>query len=355
MPTVDAGALRDHVVSIFVAADVPAESAQVVADHLVEANLKGHDSHGVIRVVAYLRGLRNGSTDPHAEIVVERETETTAVIDGGWNFGQLVARTTMAVAIEKAKRAGVAVAVAHRSTHVGRLGAYSEQAAAAGLIGIAMVNNHGGAHAVAPFGGAQARLSTNPMTFGFPTSDADAPVVLDMATSVVAAGKLMVARNKGATVPEGWLLDARGRPTTDPNDFLGEERGALLPVGGDVGYKGFGLSIVVEALAGALSPAGTSRPDPERGGNALFTLAIDPGPFGGLASFAASMDVLIDWVKRPPFQDGVDEVLVAGEPERRMQAQREAGGVPLDDGTWTQLSEAAASVGVEELAVNEQR
>ena len=160
---------------------------------------------------------------------------------------------------------------------------------------------------------------------------------------------MRVALNRGAEVPAGWLLDAEGRPTVDPVTFYGPPRGAILPLGGAAGHKGFGLSMVVEALAGALSPAGASRPDPPRSGQGLFTMAIDPQRFGGLDAFTAAFDGLIEWVKRPPFAQGVDEVLTAGEPERRSQAERAAHGIPLDDATWQQLTEAAASVSVEPL------
>ena len=346
MPVVDADALRDYVRRTFVAAGAPEEDAATVADHLVESNLKGHDSHGVIRVAGYLTAVQNGATKVGAEIRTEQKSDATALVDGGWNFGQVVARHTMGVAIESAARHGVGIAVAYRCTHVGRLGAYCEQAAAEGLIGIAMANNHGAGHLVAPFGGRERRLSTNPMAFGFPATDADAPFVLDMSTSVAPEGKVRLARNQGVEVPGGWLLDSDGRPTTDPGTLYEEPRGAILPLGGAAGHKGFGLSMVVEGLAGALSPAGTSRPDPERGGNGLFTMAIDPQRLGGLDPFSAAFGGLIDWVKQPPFQEGVTEVLTAGEPERLSQAEREASGIPLDDNTWRQLTDAGESVGV---------
>ena len=346
MPTITPQALRDFVAATFAAADVPQADAEAVAAHLVEANLKGHDSHGVVRVIWYLQAVKDGLTKPGAPITIEKESATTAMIDGGWNFGQIVAREAMAMAVTKAQQSGVGIVVAHQSSHVGRVGAYAEQAAAASMIGMATVNNHGGGHLVAPFGGSERRLSTNPMAYAFPTSDGSPPFVLDMATSVAAEGKMRVARNKGAAVPEGWLLDADGKPTTNPEGLYGLPPGVILPLGGAAGYKGFGLSMVVELLAGALSPAGTSRPDPERGGNGIFVMALDPEQFGGVEALTSSFGVLVDWVKRPPYQDGVDEVLVAGEPERRTQAAREADGVPLDDTTWEQMVEAAASVNV---------
>ena len=356
MPTVEADALREYTHRIFVAANVPAAGATAVAEHLVEANLKGHDSHGVVRIPGYLQGLQAGRVDPEAEPRVEHETLTTAVIDGGWNFGQVVARFTMGVALAKAREHGVGIAVARHSGHVGRVGAYGEQAAADGMIGIACVNNPGIGGGVAPFGGARARLSTNPMAFAWPTADPEAPFVLDMATSVAAGGKVTVARNKGAELPPNWILDREGRPSRDPADLAASEpggpRGALLPLGGTEGHKGFGLAMVVEGLAGALSGAGSARPGIEgRGGNGVFMMAIDPDPFAGGGAFRQTFSEIVEWVKEPPYRDGVDEVLTAGEPERRSQGERTVNGIPLDDATWRQVAEVAASVGVEPPAV----
>ncbi|MSQ42042.1 MAG: Ldh family oxidoreductase [Dehalococcoidia bacterium] len=346
MPSIDAKALRDYVQRLFERAGTPPADGAVVAAHLVEANLKGHDSHGVVRAPAYLQSLASGLTTAGAPVRVERESATTALVDGGWNFGQVVARRAMELAIAKARASGVGVAVAYRATHAGRIGAYVEQAVAEGLIGIAMANNHGSGHLVAPFGGREPRLSTNPIAAGFPTGDRSRPWVLDMATAVTAEGKLRVALNQGRRVPPGWLLDAGGHATEDPAVFYGPPRGAILPLGGDAGHKGFGLSMLVEGLAGALSPAGVSRPNAERGGNGLFLLALDPERLGGLAAFVTAFDGLIEWVQRSPFAVGVDEVLVAGEPERRAEAERRTGGIPIDETTWAQLVAAGAGLGV---------
>lgn len=353
MPSIDAAALSDYVRRMLIAAGSPESDADCVAEHLVAANLKGHDSHGVGMAPGYMQSVKGGLTKPGIEPVTEQETETTAVIDGGWNFGQVVAKHAMAMAMDKARRAGVGIVVAHSSSHAGRIGTYAEQAAAENLIGVAMVNNHGGGHSVTPFGGVERRLSTNPMAFGFPTSDAKKPFVLDMATSMVASGKLRIAFNKGEQVPDNWLLDASGKPTNDPATFY-EEGGTLLPVGVSAGYKGFGLAMVVEGLAGALTAAGTSRPNTvssttaaNRSGNGIFTMAMDPECFGGLEGFTTAFTGLIDWVKQPPFAEGIDEILTAGEPERHSQSERNVDGIPVDDTTWQQLTDAAKSVGVE--------
>jgi uncharacterized oxidoreductase len=314
----------------------------------VAANLQGHDSHGVIRVERYVRDIKDGHLVPGAEVRVERETETTAVLDGGWNFGQVVAHRAMDVAIEKARAMGVGIAVAHRCMHVGRVGAYGEQAADAGMIGIAMVNNHGGGQVMSAPGGLERRLSPNPIVVVLPT---EPRFMLDMTTSMVAEGKVRVARNRGEPVPLGWIIDAGGNPSTDPAAFYGPPQGSILPFGGMAAHKGFGLALVVEALAGALSPAGTSRPGGPSGGNGLFCMALDVAHFCAPEEFAATFGSLIDYVQSPPYASGVTGVLIPGEPERRYQQEREASGIAIEDATWAQIVEAGTSVGVPPLEV----
>jgi len=348
VPRLHAAPLRAYVARIFEAAGVPAADAMLVAAHLVDANLQGHDSHGVIRVERYLRDIKGGVTQPGAEVRIERESGTTAVLDGGWNFGQVVAHRTMAVAIDKARQFGTGVAVAHRSGHVGRVGAYGEQAASEGMIGIAMVNNHGGGRVMSAPGGIERRLSPNPIAVVLP---GDPPFVLDMTTSMAAEGKVRVARNRGEPVPKGWIIDAQGRPATNPASFYGPPLGAILPFGGTAAYKGFGLALVVEALAGALSPAGTSRPGAPSVGNGVFCLAIDIARFRPLDDFTHTFAALIDYVKSPPYAPGVDTVTTPGEPERRHKRDREASGIPIEDATWAQIVEAGDSVGVPPLEV----
>jgi len=343
VPTVAPGALREYIARIFEAAGAPSEDAAEVATHLVGANLRGHDSHGVIRVSRYMEQIRAGGIVPGAAVEVERQSAASALVNGNWNFGQVVARNAMAIAIEKARAAGVAVVSTYRSAHAGRMGTYAEQAVEAGMAAMIMANNHGGGRLVAPFGGAERRLSTNPITFGFPTGDPEAPFVLDMATSAGAEGKVRVALNKGVPLPDGWLLDAEGMPTHNPAALY--DGGAILPVGGPEAHKGFGLSMAVEGLAGALSPAGTSRPD-GAGGQGIFMLALDLEQFAGRAMFESAFGDLIDYVRKPPYRAGFDEVLIAGEPERRRMRER-ASAIPLDEETWRQLCEAGNSVGVE--------
>lgn len=349
MPVLAPTALREYVARIFEAAGAPPADAETVALHLVDANLLGHDSHGVIRVERYVRDIAGGTIKPGVPIHLDSQSGTTAVVDGGWNFGQLVARDTMALAIAKARTSGVGIAVAHQCGHVGRLGAYVEAAVAAGAIGIAMVNNHGGSQVMSAPGGIGRRLSPNPIAVGIPTPDPDAPFVLDMTTSVVAEGKVRVARNRGDAIPEGWVVDAQGLSTRDPNAYYGPPTGSILPLGGESAYKGFGLALVVEALAGALSPAGTSRPNGPSGANGLFTMAIDVAHFREPSTYAATIGALIDYVQSPPLAPGISHITIPGEPERAARAAR-AAAVSIDDETWRQLTAAGEGVGVPALA-----
>ena len=329
----------------------------------MDANLKGHDSHGVIRTAPYVLAVHEGRVRPAAPIEVERETETTAVVNGNWNFGQVVAREAMAIAVAKARTQGLAAVGGYGATHIGRVGAYGEQAASEGMVALGWV--HGTSALVAPFGGAARRLSTNPLFVAAPTGDPEAPFVLDMATPVVAEGKVRVARNRGTELAPGLIVDGDGAPSTDPLDLYGGEPpgsrpvGALLPLGvaagyggggdagaghGGAGHKGYVLGLAVDLLAGALTGAGASSGGPSRG-NGFFFIAIDPQRFAGLDPFEGDLAGLLDYVRQPPYAEGFDEILTPGEPERRRMAERSAG-LDLDDATWRQIGEAAASVGV---------
>ena len=344
MPNVGAELLTAHVAAIFEAAGTPATDARDVAQHLVDSNLAGHDSHGVIRTLQYLGYIDDGRIQPGAEAVTERESGATALIRGRWNFGQLVARDAMSHAIRLARDVGVGAVVADELVHSGRMGTFGEQAAAARMLGIALVQGRG--RVVAPFGGAVARLSTNPICIAAPTADPAAPFVLDMATSVVAGGKVRVANASETQLPADWAIDADGRPTRDPDVLHGERPGALLPLGGAVGYKGFGLSLAVCALAGALAPHDQIT---DRRGSSVLMIAIDIGRFRDPDDYGATFGDLLSWLKETPRQPGVEEIFTAGEVERRSRAERQRDGVPLDDGTWAQLAEAAAKVGVAPL------
>jgi hydroxycarboxylate dehydrogenase B len=341
--------LADYIARIFAHTGSPDDEARMVAEHLVGANLRGHDSHGVIRTAGYVTAYHEGRLRPGARLTVVRESASTALIDGGCNYGQVVAWHTMNAAIAKARETGIGLVSVYATGHIGRVGAYGEQAVAAGALGFGGVNSPG-SQMTAPYGGAQRRLGTNPIMFALPTGDPAAPFVLDMATSVVAEGKPRVRVNRGEQVPEGWLIDGDGNPTTDPRDLYGTGNnptpGALLTLGGpNGGYKGFGLSMVIEALSGLLSGAGTAI-EGLRNTNGVFLGAIDIGHFRPVDEFTAGFDALAQHVKQPPFAPGFDGVMLAGEPERRVMAVRLEKGIPIEDETWRQIVTAGTSVGV---------
>jgi len=348
MPTFEAQQLKEIALSIFESAGVPDDEAETVSQALINANLAGHDSHGVIRIPQYIDMLLKGMIKPGCGIEVLCETPTTAVIDGKWGFGQVVASKAMKTAIDKAKANYLGAVAARRCNHVGRIGDYAEMAAYEGMIGMVTVNNHGAGLLVAPWGGKERRLSTNPISFAIPRGEGE-PILLDITTSVAAEGKVRVKRNRGERLPEGWIIDHEGRPSTDPNDLYGSEDkppGALLPMGGQVGYKGFGLSVIVDVLSGALSGAGCSGTPGSRLGNSILALAINIEGFRPIGDFKSEVDRFVRFIKSCPLAPGFDEILMPGEIENRTKAKRLRDGIFVDEVTWGQIIEAARKVGV---------
>ncbi|MCS6850658.1 MAG: Ldh family oxidoreductase [Gemmataceae bacterium] len=340
MPTFSASILSSFGRSLFEAGGVPPDEAGVVTTSLVDANLCGHDSHGLIRIPQYLQMIADGRLKPGAAFQVLRETSALVVADGGWGLGQVQAHRLLRRLVDKARHSGVAAGTLQRCGHIGRLGEYAEAAARHRLALIGTVNNHGYGRAVAPPGGVEGRIGTNPICLGVPTTTE--PVFLDIGTSVCAEGKVRVCFNKKQPTPEGWLLDARGRPTTDPSVLYTEPRGTILPLGGPQAYKGFGLGLLLDMLVGGLSGAPCSHPHIAAPlGNAVLFIVLDIEQFAGAEHFLKEVGQLSDEVRTCRRAEGVREILLPGDPERRSRAQRQAGGIPLDDGTWQQLTDLA--------------
>ena len=304
----------------------------------------GHDSHGVIRITSYLRWIADGKVVPGQRVSVVRERPAFLALDGNFGFGQTVAHEAMEMGIDRARRHGTCSLTLRNAGHIGRVGAFAEMAALEGLVTLHFVNTSGFALLVAPFGGIDRRLSANPIAAGFPVAGRE-PIVVDVATATVAEGKIMVAINKGEQLPPGAIIDGHGRPTTDPGDFYATPPGAILPFGG---HKGSALSVVCEAFAGALTGGGATNPGNATAGrlvNNLFCLLLDPGMLE-IGEYDAEMARFAQWVTsaRPAAPGG--EVLLPGDVERRVRAQRQASGIPLDAATVAQLNEAAAGVGL---------
>lgn len=337
--------LTAHGTRILRAAGAAEADAAVVAGHLVEANLRGHDSHGIGMLPHYVRAIAGGVLDPRAHAALEDRGGAVVAVDGRNGFGQVVAREAIAAGMERARAAGVALVALRNAFHVGRVGAYGEQAAEAGLVSLHFVNVVGHPPLVAPFRGTDARFATNPFCATIPAAGGKPPVVLDFATSIVALGKVRVAMKRGETMPEGILLDAEGRPTQDPKVMYAEPRGALLPFGL---HKGYGLAFLCELLAGALTGGRTIPSVPyekDRITNNMLSVVIDPARLPGADRLEAEIVAAIDHVKASPPADPSLPVLVAGEPELASRARRLAEGIPIEQATWDDLVAAAASVG----------
>jgi uncharacterized oxidoreductase len=345
MPTLSADTLRSFTTALFQAAAVSPAESERVAQSLVEANLRGHDSHGVIRVVQYLAAIGDGRLKPGARLEILKETPALITANAHWGLGQVQAHRLLEKLETKAQQIGLAAGTMTQCGHIGRLGEYGEAASAQRMAFLATVNNHGFARPVAPPGGTEPRISTNPLCLAVPT--ANDPIVLDIGTSVCAEGKVRVAYNKGEQVPEGWLLDAHGRPSTDPSVLYHEPLGTILPLGGAQAYKGFGIGLLLDMFAGGLSGGPCSNPAlPRAVANTVFFLVIDIDQFAGAEHFLREVTELAEAVRTCPRAEGVSEILCPGDPERKQLHARTRSGIPLDDGTWKQLTGAAANLGV---------
>jgi LDH2 family malate/lactate/ureidoglycolate dehydrogenase len=342
MRRLTADELRATTAAIFRAVGTEDEEASIVADSLVDAELCGHQSHGLIRVSEYLRFIREGAIVPQAQPQLIDDGGTTIVVDGNWGFGQVVARHATQWLIERTLKHGVGAVAIRRCAHVGRAGVYPELAAERGLVALAFVNGGGAEPRLAPYCGRTAVFGTNPVAAAVPLPGSD-PVVMDFSTAAVASGKIRVLRDRGEPLPEGWILDSEGRPSTNPEDYY--SGGMLLPA---AGHKGYGLCLLVELLAGCLTGAGSlAVPDSGyRVGNGMFMQAFDVRAFMPLERFAALAGALADTVHATPPAAGCDEVLLPGEPEQRNARIGAADGVEIADSTWQSIAAVAAELGV---------
>ncbi len=340
MPTVSSEELKQLAESILRAAGANEWETQVVSSHLLDANLAGHDSHGVMRVLQYVAEVEAGHIAPGSELQTLGDWPTGAVLDARGMFGQVACHDAMQQAIDKSRTAGIAAVTIRGANHSGRLGAYAEMAAAAGVTGIVMANGGGAGQWVAPFGGREPRLSTNPIAIGTPSSGRF-PFLMDISTSVAPEGKVRHCLQNAEPVPEGWLVDNQGNPTTDPRELYAEPGGALLPFGGSSGHKGYGLGFMVDVFAGALTAAGcptTPRTDPGvRSG--LFMLAIDIERYTPLDDFSQRVSDMAGYFKSSEPAAGFDEVLVPGELEYQQRLKRQQEGIPIPDSVWNDLDQ----------------
>lgn len=334
-------ALQRFTAAVFRGLGMPTADAELEAEVLVWANLRGVDSHGVQRVAEYSRAVDEGNMNPRPKIRVERESAAVLLIEGDRAFGPVVTVYALDLAVAKARREGVAWVLIRNTTHQGAMGYYTQRAALQGMAAIAVACNPPN---MAPPGARAAGVHNSPISIAVPAGAAE-HLTLDMATSVAAGGKVQVAVDKGVTIPLDWALDAKGRPTLDPR-----EAKFLQPVGG---YKGYGLALMFECLSSlmAANPLVTSTiagPEPVRPGTQnSFLVALDIGFFTDLAEYRQNVDLLIRTEKGLPRLPGVAEILVPGEPEERVLAERLVHGIPLPPGTVAKLRTAAERFGLE--------
>lgn len=338
---IDHNNLRDFARRLVAAGGSAATEVDIVADHLIEANLRGHDSHGVGMLVAYVKDFEAGTLRPNQAPEVISDTGTISVWDAHAGYGQVVARQAVEWAIGAARTHGVAVNGLRNAHHIGRVGTYGEIAARAGMVSLHFVNVASGPPPVAPYRGKEGRFLTNPVCIAIPGTNLNEPILLDFATSRVAMGKVRVAHNAGKPMLDGALLDHDGNPSTDPGVMYSDQRGVVLPFGE---HKGSGLALICEILAGAIvgSPTVQSMTPPERGIiNGMLSIVIDPQRLNNRDSMMAEIDAMIAWVKSAAPADPDMPVLVAGDPERATRAARMANGIEVDATTWGQLAAIA--------------
>jgi LDH2 family malate/lactate/ureidoglycolate dehydrogenase len=339
--------LRDFIARAFESVGMPAADALSVASLMAEADLQGSDGHGVIRLPQYVRRIRAGGVNLHPDIRIERERAGMALVNGDNGMGHLVMKRAAAIAIEKAKIAGSAWVGARWSNHAGPASLYARMPLEQDMIGLYFAV--GNANHLPPWGGMDLLLSTNPIAAAIPAGR-EAPIVLDMATTVAAFGKVKAKAAKGEMMPEGWMIDREGKPLTDPKRA---EEGFLLPIGG---YKGYGLALVVGLLAGTLNGAAMGKDvidfnhdDPSATNTGQAIVAIDPSAFGDIGEFKASVDKLIRELRASERMPGVDRIRVPGERSAELRRTQAQDGIALAPGLLQTLDRVAGELGIAPL------
>lgn len=346
MPTIQADRLIKISEVLFEKAGASAEEAVTVSRHCVNANLTGHDSHGIIQVPTYIDRVDRGHIVPGAPFEIMQESPTTTVINGNWGFGYVVNERAMKMTIEKARTSNVAAATVYAQSHVGRAASYPIMAAEEGMIAMMTADSGRSPKAVAPFGGRMPRLGTNPIAIAMP-SNLEGPFFIDMATSAAAAGKVKLAQARGQSIPEDWVVDKDGRPTTDPAAL--SEGGALQPLGGAQGFKGYGLAAMVEIFSGLLTGLGFGVEPTGKHNDGVFMAVFNVAAFRPLDQFKEEVTEFAEYLKATPTAEGFEEVLYPGEIEHQRMLKRKAEGVDIEDATWGKLTALAERFGVPEI------
>jgi LDH2 family malate/lactate/ureidoglycolate dehydrogenase len=339
-----ADSLRSFCEEIFISCAMASEDAFIVADGLVQSNLRGVDSHGVTRVGIYAKRLKMGLVNPRPEVKSVRESAGTLLVDGDNGMGQVVGVRALELGLEKVKQSGGVYVGVRRSNHYGAGAYYVQRAVARDVLAFAYSN---APPTMAPWGGVDPFVGTNPYAFGVPAGR-HPPIILDMATSIVARGKIILAAERGESIPEGWAIDKHGNQTTDTQEAL---QGSVLPFGGP---KGYALSLMIDIMAGALTGAGfgprvnslyDNFDEPQDVG-AFFQL-IDISQFVDPTAFKANIDQMVEEIKSSRRAEGTEEIFLPGEIEFRMEEERQASGIPVGAETVAELREVGRSCGVD--------
>lgn len=344
MPLLRAPEMRSFVSECFAAAGFPRPEADLIARLIVEANLSGHETHGVRQIPRYLGLIRSGAAKAGVPVTIVQETAATAVLDAHRTLGFVGAARAAEVAIAKAKQTKIAAVGVRNLDHVGRVGAYPEMAAAEGLVCLAYTSAQGWGKSVAPFGGLGRLLATNPLAAAFP-GPGDFPILLDFATSATAQNKIRVALTRGKPTGPGWIVDEHGRPTTDPKPFM-EGKGTQVPLGGEQGHKGFGLAVMVDILGGILTGTGTAATPGQVLNNGTFLICIDPWAFVAKDQYHRQLAELVDYLHAAPPAPGKTGVILPGEYEHLNRIHHQRNGFEVEDSIWEAIVEAATAVGV---------
>lgn len=355
--TIAAAPLEALITRIFANTSCDDDEAALIAHYLVDANLAGHDSHGVLRTLRYVTWLESGTLHAGRRIKVISENPAMAILDGDRGMGHSIAKQALDFALERARASGCYIVALRNAGHVGRVGSWALLAAEAGFVSVHFVNARGSI-LVAPFGGTERRFSTAPFCVGVPRSDGP-PVILDFATSVVAEGKVLVAAKGGKPLPDGALIDADGRFTTDPAALYGTAgpdapshqrngSGAIRAFGE---HKGSGLALICELLGGALTGNGTAGPPGREFANGMLSIYLSAAAFDDRGGLAREIADYVSYVTSARPADADHPVLVPGDPERASAARRAADGVPLSDDAWASILAAAKRVGLDDAQV----
>ena len=324
--------LSDIGKKLLVSHGLSSEDSKVIVDSLIKSNLMGHDSHGIQRLPYYIGQIKKQEIKINVQPTIVNESPNTALIDCKWGAGQLSAFKGTKIAINKAKQNGISSVSLFHNNHIGRLGEYVEKITQEDLIGLIMCNSAGMrfSKTVTPYGGVEGILGTNPLALGLPSDNH--PFILDIATAIVAEGKIRHAVNTNQKIPENWIIDKNGKSTSNPHALY--DGGALRPFGN---YKGYGLSLFIEIICMVLAGQGIFTTESEnRVGSGVFIIVINPEKFRPIKDFKKTVTELFSVLKNSK-TDGVNEILIPGEPEYRQYQKRVETGIPIPDNVCEQL------------------